>query len=334
MKFEWNKSTDIPLTQGVNDLTYTNGTYVLVSDIPTGNVGTVALSPIATSQDLIEWTVQKRINPNLKNIRLLTIDNITYYIGTEQNSAVIYSTEDNVNFTRVRKFHNFVTNTSRSRVRKVDASYIISLMGGFIMFNGSDTWNLVQLSEEYKDYYVLDTTYWGTPYFLLEKNSHYVLASYTNNELMYSLSPFDELTEMSGTYYGLASNKDQLLILGCGNLIPCILIKESNNQWIAKQLAITGDVYQNHRYLVKDGLYLNDTWVFVGVKGKVNGPDRIFITENSFIYTSENIIANTTIKENFNPSVFGLDRVYYLNNKLISLGTGYPNNDKFLVISN
>lgn len=333
MALTWTQSSTIPLNKGVNDLTYTNDTYILVSDIPSGDLGTIALSPIATSSDLNEWTVQKRINPNFKNTRLLTVDNITYYIGTEQNYVTIYSTTDNVNFTRVRKFYNFVTDTSKSRVRKTNTTYIITLMGGFVTFNGY-IWNVVTLSEEYKDYYVLDATYYNTVQLLLCKNYQYVLATYTNNELTYSISPFTD-NYIPDVYYGLVSNQTQLLILGSRNLIPFMLIKESNSNWVGKQLAISEDVYASYEYSLRDGVYVNNTWIFVGVKGKYNGPDRIFITENSLIYTNTGIVTvASTIEQNTSPSVCGLDRVYYLNNKLIALGTGYPNNDNFLLISN
>lgn len=331
MILNWTKSGDIYLNRGVNDLTYTNDTYILVSDIPSGKLGTVALS---TSSDLIEWTVKKRINPNFKNTRLLTINNTTYYIGTEQDYVTIYSTEDNVNFTRVIKFYNFVTDTSRSRVRKTNTNYIITLLGGFITYDGSGIWNLVTLSEEYKDYYVLDATYFDIIHLLLSKNSHYVLATYINNELNYSTSPFTD-NYIPDVYYGLASNQSQLLILGSHNLIPCVLIKDSINDWVVKQIQILEDIYARHEYSLRDGLYIDDTWIFVGVKGKFNGPERIFITENSLLYTNiGNVTLESTIEKNIIPSVFGLDRIYYLNNKLISLGTGYPNNDGYLIMSN
>jgi hypothetical protein len=332
MKFEWNRTGDIPLTQGVNDLTYANDTYVLVSNIPSGNLDTVALSPIATSSDLTVWTVQKRINPNFKDTRLLTIGNITYYIGTEQDQVTIYSTEDNVNFTRVRKFYNFITDTSKSRVRKVGTTYVITLLGGFITYDDSGVWNIVYLSEQYKDYYVLDAAYHTTAQFLLCKDTQCALASYANNQLTYSTKPFDDAT---GTYYGLVNNENQLIILGSNNQLPCMIIKESRYDYAIIMIPVVDTVYENYEYSIRDGIYIDGTWVFVGVKGKYNGPDRIFITENSLIYTnSGDVTIDPNIELNSSSSVFGLDRIYHLNNNIIALGTGYPNNDKFLVISN
>lgn len=329
MQYEWIKSGDIPLTRGVSDLTCTNDTYVLVSDIPSGDLGTIALSPIATSENLTEWTVRKRINPSIKYIRLFTVDTVTYYVGTEQNSATIYSTENNVDFTRVIKFFNFTTNTSRSRIRKIDTTYIITLLGGFITYNSGE-WNLVQLSTEYKDYYVLDTALSGTTTFLLYNDNQYALASYANNNLTYV--PFS--TDGHGTYYGLVSNQEQLLILGSYKIKPSILIKETDSNWIVRQIEISDNIYENYEYSLRDGLYINGAWVFVGVVGKYNGPSRIFITENSLIYTNiGNVTKESDIEKNSSPSVFGLDRIYNYNNKLIALGTGYPNNDRCLIIA-
>lgn len=340
MIFTWTQSSDIPLMQGVNDLAYTNGTYILVSNTPSGNLGTIALSPIATSTDLIEWTVQKRINPNLKNIRLLTIDNTTYYIGTEQNSVVIYSTEDNTNFTRVRKFHNFITDTSKSRVRKVDTTYVITLLGGFITYSDTGAWNLVLLEEDYKDYYVLDATYYDSIQLLLFNKSQYILASYTNNELTYTPYPFINAIDTYHGFYGLVSNQDQLLILGSYYQRPCILIRLSNGNWVIKQIEILENIFERYEYSLRDGIYINNTWIFVGVKIKSNGygplndPGRILITEDSLSYTNVgNVTLDSTIEPNPSSSVFGLDRIYHFNDKLITLGTGYPNNDKFLLIS-
>jgi hypothetical protein len=187
------------------------------------------------------------------------------------------------------------------------------------------------LDNDYKDYYVLDAAYHNSIQLLLFNNTQYILASYTNNELTYTPYPFNNAP---GTYYGLVSNQDQLLILGSYNIVPCILIGLPNGNWVIKQIQILENAYIKYECSFRDGIYINDTWIFVGVKGKFNGPDRIFITENSLIYTNiGNVTLDSTIEMNSSPSVFGLDRIYYLNDKLITLGTGHPNNDKFLLIS-
>ena len=295
IEFFWSRSGIINLSPPIIDLVHVQNTYIIATNTPSGQRnGAIGLSYISSSINFDFWELHKRININFKNTKLLEHNDEIYFIGTEQDYVTIYTTSDGgITFKRVTKFFDFYTDTSTSRVRKLGNIYIVTLTGGFLTFDGT-IWNLVKLSHQYKEFKILDSTLFDNQICLLcQNNNQYKFVTYSNNNLIYSDTPFsDKYLPKDLSCYGMYSSPKQLIILGKSQNRVFLLCFQ-NGIWVYKgDFQIEGN--NSNNWYFNDATFVNGAWIFVGMTSTTV---ESTVVETGFLVTAIGDINNTSIFE-------------------------------------